>query len=57
MNQLINEWKNFVFPIEYAVNKWLEDGIRIEKIDNNFKIAESVDIKFKKKMIYLLQNI
>jgi hypothetical protein len=43
---VIDEYKKGVFPIEYAVNKFLEDGVRIDEIDDplQFPITETVDL-------------
>ena len=46
MNDVLNEYKQNIFPIEYAVNKWLEDGCRLNKIDS-YNILETVDILYK----------
>lgn len=43
--QVFNECANKVFPIEYAVNGWLEDGVRIDDIDPKFRIEEYVNLK------------
>ena len=45
INIVMDEYRHNIFPIEYAVNSWLESGVRIEKIDN-YPIEEYVDLKY-----------
>ena len=54
--ELLNEWShNNKHVIEYAVNKWLEDGVRIDQIDsysildNVYLINKHVDIPYNTK--------
>lgn len=54
--ELLNEWShNNKHIIEYAVNKWLEDGVRIDQIDsysildNVYLINKHVDIPYNTK--------
>ena len=44
MNIILSEHASNIFPIDYAVNAWLEDGVRINKIDE-YSIEETVAIK------------
>lgn len=46
IDEVLIEYESNVFVIEYAVNKWLEDGHRINMIDS-YPLEESVAIKYK----------
>ena len=44
MPELLNEWNNNNNAVfEYAVNKWLEDGVRINEIDS-YSVLENVSL-------------
>ncbi len=46
MDIVLSEHASNIFPIEYAVNAWLEDGVRISEIDK-YPLEETVAIKEK----------
>jgi len=43
---VLSEHESNIFPIDYAINAWLEDGVRINKIDN-YPVEEKVALKDK----------